>query len=38
MHGYLTFVLQINFLNIDTEATDVPWNKDNGTGDDNLVT
>ncbi|KAI4766627.1 hypothetical protein E4T44_14589, partial [Aureobasidium sp. EXF-8845] len=27
----------INFLNIDLEATDVPWNKDSGTSDDNLV-
>lgn len=31
------FVPQINFLNMDLEATDVPWNKDNGADDDNLV-
>ena len=31
------FVPQINFLNIDLDTTDVPWNKDNGAGGDNLI-
>lgn len=32
----VTNLLQINFLNLDTEAIDVPWNKDGEAGD-NLV-